>query len=647
MSTQNTWSQAQALIERIPVGVLMVDKIGQVQAMNLAASMLFARAKNVLLDSPELAGYQLFDVNGDAMQLTQRPLALALRGETVENYEMLLRGEDGQEHFLLVDASPIYAPGEYEIAGAIAIFQDITTRRQAEDRVRASEERARMLASLSRAFAETGNDYPGILTIIAQRVAEAAGEACLIWLLTDDNSTLRVAAGSIPEQLGDPLALFADHSHPIDAEPDGRVLRAHGPVWVPNVLQDQAQAARLPQPFQEWLAGLPGAGLFVAPLRAAGRLLGTLSLWRSRRYPDWEPEDMALFQELADRAALAIENARLYSEEVQRNRELNALHDATKALLSTLDLEELLGRILDAAQRALPAAERSLLYLVAPRTGRLEVRASLGFSDPRIKRMGQVHSSIADRAMREKSALLIGDLSGEQRGAGEGGAEEVMRSAIFAPLVLGDEVLGVLSLSSSRLSAFNTADLRLLGSFAVTTTAALHNAMLHAEVQKIAITDALTGVYNRRGLLELGRHEIDRFQRFGYPLAAIMADIDFFKKVNDTHGHKVGDQVLCILAERFRTAVRQVDIIGRYGGEEFAVLLPETDLFQAANIAERLRLVVEETPFDTEAGLIPITISLGVSRAGRGLANLVVLLEQADAALYSAKMNGRNRVEMG
>ncbi len=129
-------------------------------------------------------------------------------------------------------------------------------------------------------------------------------------------------------------------------------------------------------------------------------------------------------------------------------------------------------------------------------------------------------------------------------------------------------------------------------------------------------------------------------------LGVLLLDIDHFKRVNDTYGHAVGDQVLRGLADRCRALVRQVDIVGRYGGEEFAFLLPETDLFQASAIAERLRSAIAENPFTSEQGPIAITVSLGVSRAGRDLSSLVALIEQADTALYQAKQKGRNRVEV-
>jgi diguanylate cyclase (GGDEF)-like protein/PAS domain S-box-containing protein len=538
-----------------------------------------------------------------------------------------------------------------------------------------TESRARLLASLSRSFAETGNDFPAILETITHLVAGVAGDACIIRLSGEESHTsarmahyyvnppYEVFFRSLFKQVAESLRMLLE-------EPMAQDGKA---VVVQDLMSQIELIAQFPERVQDWLTAYPIHALMILPLRTTRRVLGTFTVWRSRQPIPYSFEEQAFWQDVADRAALAIENARLYADEVQRNRQLNALHDATSALLSTLDLEVLLGRILDAAQQAIPAAEQGVLYLVAPRTGRLEVRATTGFGDPRIRRVGLLQNSHANRAIREQRPLLIrnahleglrnepdleelelaqGEIDPGDQEASQGKGHRApdpdsFRSAILAPLILGQEVLGTLSLASSRPFAFDQSDLQLLVSFAATTTAAMHNAMLHTELQRIAITDPLTGLYNRRGLIELGRHEVERFQRFGQPLSAIMLDIDHFKNVNDTYGHSAGDQVLCGLAERCRALVRQIDILGRYGGEEFAILLPETDLFQASSIADRLRRAMEETPFFTEQGPVKLTISLGVSRAGHNLTNLVSLIEQADLALYQAKQKGRNRVELG
>jgi diguanylate cyclase (GGDEF)-like protein len=170
---------------------------------------------------------------------------------------------------------------------------------------------------------------------------------------------------------------------------------------------------------------------------------------------------------------------------------------------------------------------------------------------------------------------------------------------------------------------------------------------LYAEVQRLAITDVLTGVYNRRGFFELGRHEVARAHRFARPLSLIMFDLDHFKQVNDTYGHGAGDEVLAQVAARCRAVTRQVEVLGRYGGEEFVVLLPETAAAGAYLVGERLRLIVSATPIDTRAGPVEITISFGVAALAPEMADLESLLEGADRLLYQAKEAGRNRGMVG
>jgi diguanylate cyclase (GGDEF)-like protein len=218
---------------------------------------------------------------------------------------------------------------------------------------------------------------------------------------------------------------------------------------------------------------------------------------------------------------------------------------------------------------------------------------------------------------------------------------------LVAPLILGDEVLGALSLESPNRTAFNQSDLDLISSFAATVTAAIRNAQLHTEVQRQAITDPLTELYNRRGFFEIGEHEIERAHRFSRPLVAMMVDVDHFKLINDEFGHAIGDKVLQQISTRIHTNVRKVDIVGRYGGDEFAILLPELDIFTAVNVAERLRNKVEEMPFQVGNQTVNSTISIGVAKIMPDMPNLDALLVRADHALYLAKNAGRNRVEVG
>jgi diguanylate cyclase (GGDEF)-like protein len=214
---------------------------------------------------------------------------------------------------------------------------------------------------------------------------------------------------------------------------------------------------------------------------------------------------------------------------------------------------------------------------------------------------------------------------------------------IIAPLVLGGRTLGAISLDAFRRNAFTETDLKLLVSFADTATTAIQNAQLYTEVQKQAITDPLTGIYNRRGFYELGRREVERAHRFGRPLTALMIDIDLFKQVNDTYGHLIGDQVLAGVASRIEHELRQVDLPGRYGGDEFIALLPETDLPSAFQAAERLRKSINQGIYQTENEPVQITASIGLAELQEPGDTLETLIERADQALYMAKQSGRNR----
>lgn len=164
------------------------------------------------------------------------------------------------------------------------------------------------------------------------------------------------------------------------------------------------------------------------------------------------------------------------------------------------------------------------------------------------------------------------------------------------------------------------------------------------ELERLASMDDLTSLYNRRHFFLLGEHQLRAAEAYGHIIAAVMLDIDHFKKINDSYGHPCGDQVLRIVAQRCRKSIRDTDILGRYGGEEFALLLPGTDTEAACAIAERLRSEIATTPIVTDRGHLHVTVSIGVAVATDGELNLDILLGQADAALYVAKRSGRNRV---
>jgi diguanylate cyclase (GGDEF)-like protein len=333
----------------------------------------------------------------------------------------------------------------------------------------------------------------------------------------------------------------------------------------------------------------------------------------------------------------------------KKAQQLLALHEASNALLVTLDLEPLLGRILDSAMSAIPRAEKGTLHLIAKDTGQLEMRAVLGFSDTRIRRLyGQDKRGVLARAVQEKRPILVSDTRGldELMPVSEAFETETVRSLIISPMIADQDILGALSLAASSPDSFDENDLQVLTSFATTATLALRNAQLHAAVQKMAITDSLTQIYNRRGFMEIGERLFESARRFRHPLTAIALDLDYFKEVNDKFGHNTGDQALQFFAELMLRSLRKVDLVGRMGGDEFAILLPETDIFHAVQVGERIRKKTELSTFPTGQEPLKLTVSLGIAKLSTQTAQLDELLNRADKALYESKNSGRNRSRM-
>jgi diguanylate cyclase (GGDEF)-like protein len=167
---------------------------------------------------------------------------------------------------------------------------------------------------------------------------------------------------------------------------------------------------------------------------------------------------------------------------------------------------------------------------------------------------------------------------------------------------------------------------------------------MEARLQHLAITDPLTGLYNRRHFFELSQRIFSRILGLDIPLSALMIDADHFKEVNDRYGHMIGDQVLQGLARRLREKLRRGEILGRYGGEEFAVLLPETGLMAARQVAERLRAEVSQRAIASDRGDIPLTVTIGAACVSETDERIDQLLDKADKALFIAKQAGRNQV---
>lgn len=219
------------------------------------------------------------------------------------------------------------------------------------------------------------------------------------------------------------------------------------------------------------------------------------------------------------------------------------------------------------------------------------------------------------------------------------------RSELVLPLRKGKKVTGVLCMDHDFPNAFHEDDLVQMQSLADQVTIAIENARLFETVQKLATVDGLTGVSNRRQLMANGVREVERALRYHKPLCALMIDIDHFKYVNDSYGHAVGDMVLKAIAAECQKMLRSSDIMGRYGGEEFVIILTETNLEAAEITANRLRMMIQNVEVNSKNEAICVTVSIGLAMLNEDTTlTFDALLDNADHAMYEAKQSGRNRV---
>jgi diguanylate cyclase (GGDEF)-like protein len=212
-------------------------------------------------------------------------------------------------------------------------------------------------------------------------------------------------------------------------------------------------------------------------------------------------------------------------------------------------------------------------------------------------------------------------------------------------LKAGEQQYGTLKVLYAQPTELEASAQDVLVLLGAVTANAVHNHCLKLEVQQMTDTDPLTGLYNQHHFLELAELELKRSRRYAHPLSLLYIDIDHFRQINEAYGHSVGDQVLGEVARLFKQNLRSVDLLGRYGGEEFTLLLPETGLNDALGVAGRLLYTLRAEPITTSAGKIPVTVSIGVSgQTGKEELSIDHLLDQADRALYQSKKEGRDRV---
>ncbi len=494
-------------------------------------------------------------------------------------------------------------------------------------------------ANLSRLFEASSRigstlDLSDTLQFIIQAAVDATGghSATIILTLPEGEAELRATVNYTEE--------LRKASDPRAEGVTAKVVQAGEAVIIPNVPEAR-----------EWVnPGMIKAGFGAAaclPLRTATTTLGAMWVnWtQPRHFPKREVE---LLQTFANQAAIAIENARLYEEEQRRSAQRRTIAEVGRKAAAILEMDALLPQVVDLIAQNF-GYDHVHVFQIDPGSEYAVYKAGTGKAGLAIAEEGLQlkvgEEGIIGWVAGHGQPLLVNDVGLNPHYIPHPALPDT-RSELSIPIRLGEKIIGVLDVQSAELNAFDERNLDTLQTLADQLAVAMENARLYQETKRLALTDGLTGLYNLRYFYETLEKEIHRSERYGRPVSLIILDIDDFKAYNDLYGHLAGDDLLKELAQLMSKVSRRTDTLTRYGGEEFAVILPETETKEARFLAKRLLEEVREHRFSTQDGqtIGRITISLGVATYPHHADSVKALVDAADKAMLQAKRTGKNRI---
>ncbi len=377
------------------------------------------------------------------------------------------------------------------------------------------------------------------------------------------------------------------------------------------------------------------AALAGLPLVVKGNNIGILYVEseNSRRFLEEEIEYLSI---LCNYASVAIENSKLYEKLAREAEQASILYDVGQSFISTLNFDQLLANILKRLTHSFGHLNLAL-FLLDQETNELKLRAYINYPDDvRNLRIKIGEAGITGHVAATKQVYYAADVSADPhyiKGVGDA------RSEVGLPLIIGDKLIGVLDVESPEPNRFSEEDIYLLATLSNQIAIAMENSRLYEETKKLSLTDPLTVLPNRRSFKLFIDSEIKRAERFHRFFAVFMIDFDNFKNYNDRYGHPAGDIILRKFSKLMKKAIRDVDFLGRYGGDEFVAVLSETDKLQAREVAERMRKVVAEQNLEPH-----VTLSIGIAAFPDNGDNVEDLIDRADRACYDAKQLGGNRI---
>jgi len=418
------------------------------------------------------------------------------------------------------------------------------------------------------------------------------------------------------------------HSRPSGNHLVEHVIRTRQPLLIRERFADAAQRLGF-----EALAGV--GSICAVPLILYDQPIGVMAV-HSRQERAFDEGHVELLRVLASEAAISIENARLFSEEQKKSRQLTLINNVSSHAITTLNPEEMLSKIAREIEHGLTYDHIGIAILDYS-AKELVVQAEAGSRRDALGRRLMLGEGLVGQVARSGQMTIIREVNASTPRTVLPGSE----AAIALPVIYAEQLLGVLYVESSEPSDFPDSEVQLLRTLADLFAGALHNALTFQKAQEQAITDGLTGVKTHRFLMEALSSEWKRSTRANRPFALVLMDLDRFKFVNDFYGHLEGDVVLQRVGHILEQNCRRSDVVARYGGDEFVILMPETTVEQARQLASKLRGWVASDPLLRDKN---ITASFGIAGFPVHGSTPQELIQVADSSMYLSKHQGGNSV---
>src|SRR3989441_1502847 len=380
----------------------------------------------------------------------------------------------------------------------------------------------------------------------------------------------------------------------------------------------------------------PAKCFCAAPILLGGKPAGVMAAMNTEREYVFEQRDLEVMQIAGGQLSVAVENARLFAEEQRRARQFAFLNSISKIAISSEDSEHMLAEIVSHIQKDF-RFDHIGIGILDYVTKDIEIKAEAGATAQALGKRIPLGVGILGRVARTGESALV-------QTTGEGHLQGVLpesRAVLCIPISYGETLLGVLNVESRNEDAFTPQDVLVMNTLADLLATALHNAFVFQKLQQQSITDGLTGIKTRRFFWEALTSEWKRASRSGRPFSVVLMDLDKFKAVNDTLGHLEGDLVLARVGRLLEQKCRQSNVVARYGGDEFIILMPETGVEQAQILAERLRLWIAQDAMLKEH---QITGSFGVGSFPVHGFSVEDIIRVADAGMYVSKHAGGDHV---